>query len=273
MAFIGLRKPIVAPRTGLGIYETPFAFGKAIGITVNPSYAEGSLNADDVQIEYDKEFVSAEVSLNTNTIPKESRSSVFGHRVEEDGEILFNADDENGYVGMGWVSVEKEDGKKMFTGNFLHKVKFSEPNEDYATKGENIEYKTPSITGRAVAEDTGDWKSTKTFERVVDALNYIYEKMGYKLEKLDVKSEAGTTSGKTKITVTPEKTVENTYVYRIGADPQLPYFDAVCTSGYTTWDGTEEITAKTGDKILIVEITKDKKARKAGVASVTVTGV
>ena len=97
--------------------------------------------------------------------------------------------------------------------------------------------------------------------------------MGYKLEKLDVKSAAGTTSGKTKITVTPEKTVENTYVYRIGADPQLPYFDAVCTSGYTTWDGTEEITAKTGDKILIVEITKDKKARKAGVASVTETGV
>lgn len=272
MAFIGLRKPIVAPRTGLGVYETPFVFGKAIGITVNPSYAEGSLNADDVQIEYDKEFVSAEVGLNTNTIPKESRSSVFGHRVEEDGEILFNADDENGYVGTGWVSVEKVDGKKMFTGNFLHKVKFSEPNEDYATKGENIEYKTPSITGRAVAEDTGDWKSTKTFEKVVDAYNYIYEKMGYALEKLDVNSEAGTTSGKTKITVTPEKTVENTYVYRIGADPQPPYFDAVCTSGYTTWDGTEEITAKTGDKILIVEITKDKKARKAGVTSVTAMG-
>ena len=157
MAFIGLRKPIVAPRTGLGVYETPFVFGKAIGITVTPSYAEGSLNADDVQIEYDKEFVSAEVSLNTNTIPKESRTSVFGHKIEEDGEILFNADDENGYVGMGWVSVEKVDGKKAFTGNFLHKVKFSEPNEDYATKGENIEYKTPSITGRAVAEDTGDW--------------------------------------------------------------------------------------------------------------------
>lgn len=272
MAFIGLRKPIVAPRIEPGVYGMPFAFGKAIGITVNPSYAEGSLNADDVQIEYDKEFVSAEVGLNTNTIPKESRSSVFGHRVEEDGEILFNADDENGYVGMGWASVEKVDGKKMFTGNFLHKVKFSEPNEDYATKGENIEYKTPSITGRAVAEDTGDWKSTKTFEKVVDAYNYIYEKMGYALEKLDVNSEAGTTSGKTKITVTPEKTVENTYVYRIGTDPQPPYFDAVCTSGYTTWDGTEEITAKTGDKILIVEITKDKKARKAGVASVTAMG-
>lgn len=107
---------------------------------------------------------------------------------------------------------------------------------------------------------------------MVDAFNYIYEKMGYKFEKLNVRSEAGTSSGKTKITVTPEKTGKNTYVYRTGADPQVPYFDAVCSSGYTAWDGTEEIVAKTGEKILIVEITEDKKARKAGVASVTVMG-
>jgi hypothetical protein len=40
----------------------------------------------------------------------------------------------------------------------LYKVKFSEPSEDYATKGESIEYKTPSISGRAMANDEGNWK-------------------------------------------------------------------------------------------------------------------
>ena len=56
MAYIGLRKPIMAARKGYRDYQTPFAFGKAIGLTVTPNYAEGSLHADDAQSEYDKEF-------------------------------------------------------------------------------------------------------------------------------------------------------------------------------------------------------------------------
>ena len=55
-------------------------------------------------------------------------------------------------VGVGWISVEKVDGKRKYTGNFLPKVKYTEPTEEYQTKGENIEYKTPSITGKALAE-------------------------------------------------------------------------------------------------------------------------
>ena len=81
MAYIGLRKPIVGVRKSFGVYEAPYAFGKAIGITVTPNYAEGSLYADDIQAEYDKEFISADTTLNTNTIPLMARDSVFGHKM------------------------------------------------------------------------------------------------------------------------------------------------------------------------------------------------
>ena len=50
--------------------------------------------ADDMQSEYDKEFISAETTLNTNTIPLVARDSVFGHKTNEE-EIEFNADDES----------------------------------------------------------------------------------------------------------------------------------------------------------------------------------
>ena len=40
MAYIGLRKPIMAARKGYRDYETPFAFGKAIGLTVTPEYMQ-----------------------------------------------------------------------------------------------------------------------------------------------------------------------------------------------------------------------------------------
>ena len=156
-----------------------------------------------------------DVSLNTDTIPIVARTSVFGHKMNEQ-EIVFNADDEAGYVGCGWISVETFIKKKIHR-KFSSKVKFSEPSEEYATKGENIEYKTPSISGKSLTEEEdGDWKYVQAFETATEALAYIYEKMGYKLGDLTVKSAAGTTVGKTKLTVTPEKEGTNSYVYRLG---------------------------------------------------------
>ena len=43
MAYVGLRKPIIAKLLESGKYDKPFACGKAIGLQVNPNYAEGSI--------------------------------------------------------------------------------------------------------------------------------------------------------------------------------------------------------------------------------------
>ena len=156
MAYVGLRKPIIAKILESGEYDEPFACGKAIGLDVNPNYAEGSLNADDKQAEYDKEFTYAEVTLNTSTLPIAAHEKMFGHTVDTAKKnVKFNVDDQANYVGMAWVSVEKVDGVRNFIGNFLKKAKFTEPSESYSTKGDSIEYKTPSISGRALGLDDG----------------------------------------------------------------------------------------------------------------------
>ena len=155
MAYIGLRKPIIGKLdTETGKYSAPFAFGKAIGLQVTPSYAEGALNADDVQAEYDKVFNYADVTLNTSTIPIQAHHDMFGHTVEtETGKsIEFNANDENNYVGMGWITVEKVDGVRS--------------------------YKTPSITGRALAMEDGKWKSVGIFDTEAAALEWINGQFG-----------------------------------------------------------------------------------------------
>lgn len=271
MAYVGLRKPIIAQLKNDGTYDDPFAFGKAIGLQVTPNYAEGSLYADDGQAEYDKEFSYAEVTLNTSTIPIIAHDKMFGHKVTEKN-VKFNGDDQNNDVGVGWISVEKVNGVRSFIGNFLNKVKFSEPSEDYATRGESIEYKTPSITGRASTVDGGDWKETETFTTEAEAKNWIYEKFGKTMDTLNVQSAAGTTTGKTKLTVTPSKGGTSSYVYKTGKDVSLPGYNDVCNvnSGWTPWNGTEEIAAKTGDKIVVAEIlTEDSTAIKAGEGTVT----
>lgn len=274
MAYVGLRKPIIAPWIGNKTYGEPFAFGKAIGVQVTPNYAEGSLMADDEQAEYDKEFNYAELSLNTSTIPLKANNIMFGHTVDEERKnVRFNKDDQASYVGQGWISVEKVDGKRSFVGNILYKAKYTEPADDHTTKGDSIEYKTPSISGRASSDDDGDWKETQSFETAAEALNWIYEIFGKVMGTLTVSSAASeTATGKTKITVTEEAEGENKRYYKTGKNVAIPAYNDVCdkSRGWTEWNGTEEITAKTGDKIIIAEVTQDGNyARAAGEATVT----
>ena len=172
MAFVGLRKPMVGKMTNEKTYEKPEACGKAIGITVTPSYAEGGLYGDDAQVEYDKEFRYADVSLNTTDLPVAMHKAMFGRTAAAE-EVVYDVDDEAGYVGLAWVSVEKVDGVTKYVANFLPKVKFSEPAGEYATKGENIEYKTPTITGRALANADGVWKKTKSHATEQEAMTTI----------------------------------------------------------------------------------------------------
>ena len=102
-----------------------------------------------------------------------------------------------------------------------------------------------------------------------DTIFYVKDSSISELGTLNVQSVEGTTAGKTKITVTPEKEGSNSYKYKVAASPTIPTYDQVCSSGYTNWNGTDEITATTGQKIVVVEVDSDNKAKKAGEATIT----
>lgn len=90
-----------------------------------------------------------------------------------------------------------------------------------------------------------------------------------KIGELTINSVAGTSaSGKTKVTVSPSLSAGNSYKYKTASSVTVPEFGAECKSGYTAWDGVSEITATTGNKILIVEVDANNKAVKAGSATV-----
>lgn len=89
------------------------------------------------------------------------------------------------------------------------------------------------------------------------------------LRALTVTSVAGTASGDTAITVAPALLAGCSYKYKVAANPTMPKFDQICTTGYLAWDGVSDITAATGLKIVIVEVDADNEARGAGIATVT----
>ena len=86
---------------------------------------------------------------------------------------------------------------------------------------------------------------------------------------MTVISKSGTDTGKTALTVSPAKTGSNTYSYKTAESVDVPKLGAT-VEGYTSWNGTDEITATTNNDIVVVELTStDSKVVRAGKTKVT----
>ena len=100
---------------------------------------------------------------------------------------------------------------------------------------------------------------------VADVIEYLAKfQAGEILGTLTVTSTAGTSEGKTKLSVTPSLKSGNSYVYSTSptkiATPE--YLDDA--SGYTAWNGTAEITAEDGHFIAVYEVDSKKQILKFG---------
>lgn len=108
----------------------------------------------------------------------------------------------------------------------------------------------------------------KLWAEYLDGIAVVTVQGSGTLGTLTVSSAAGTTSGTTKLTVTPAKASGNQYKYKTGASAQnVVYGQNVQT--WTAWDGTSDITATTGQVVTVVECGSDYKAVASGSATVT----
>ena len=156
----------------------------------------GSLFADNKKSEYDKEFKYADVTLGTDTLPIQAHKVMFGHEVSEEGKsgtsIKNRTTDSSNYVGLGIYMDEKVDGLRKYVAMWIYKVKFAEGQESFKTKGDNIEYQTPSIGGQAIGIDDNLWKETMIYDTEKEAQDWIDEMAGI---KKDQTQEGGGESG------------------------------------------------------------------------------
>lgn len=83
---------------------------------------------------------------------------------------------------------------------------------------------------------------------------------------LTVASTAGSASGKTKITVTPDKAESNSYRYKV--DVAVPAIGEDC-SDWSEWDGSADIAAANGSTLVVAEVDSNGMAVKAGSVAVT----
>lgn len=87
------------------------------------------------------------------------------------------------------------------------------------------------------------------------------------LPRFTVNSVAGSTSGKTKITTDYTLGTGETYVYKVTDDPIVVKKGDSTSSGWSSWDGSADITAAT-DKIITVAVSKSSAVVAMGSATV-----
>lgn len=186
MAYYGLKKPIVAKRTAAGTYDIPqgglVQFARAIAFSVAPTFAEAALACDDdPHGEYEKEFVEADVTLGTDTVPVDVNEVLFGATASasasgtgaEVNVVTYKKDDQANEVGTAVIGDEVLHGVKKWVAVFLPRVKYADPGENFETKGSSITYKTPSIAGKAYAEADGTWRKRAVFGSEAEAVAWI----------------------------------------------------------------------------------------------------
>ncbi|MBP5309635.1 MAG: major tail protein [Lachnospiraceae bacterium] len=176
MAYVGLRKPYVAKYNRISkTYSDGFKYSHAVSLNITPNYAEASLFGDDMQVEYEKSFTNATISLGTTSTPIEAASVMFGHTVDlANKKVTYKATDEANYVGLGVIAPEKVDGENKFVALIVLSAKFADSSEAFSTKADSLTFTTPTIEGSAsAADDDGTWKITETFDDEASAEAFV----------------------------------------------------------------------------------------------------
>lgn len=186
MAKIGLTNiwwgKLTEEEDGTPSYDNPKTFGKAVSCKVSVTNNDATLYAEDALAESDKSFNSASVTLGVSDDDDTIFAPILGHTViggdkGDKGEMVRNANDVAPYIGLGRVITKMVNGAMKYKGEFLYKVKFSEPSQEDQTKGEKVDFKTPEIEGSAASLANGDWSAAQTFDTKDAAVAWVKNKL------------------------------------------------------------------------------------------------
>lgn len=195
MAFIGLRYPVAATfaQTADGTmptYSSGVVIGRAIQANLTRTHNSNPLYADDIIDEDDNSLTAMSLSLGLNDLLDEQRAALLGDIAVMSGDTTPTATgeyDEGGTgsapVGFGYIRVRRKAGATKYQACWYWKMTFVEDSEEAQTKGESIEWKTPTITGRAFGvyidgSGTPKFRRRKTFDTEAEAKAWLNTKAG-----------------------------------------------------------------------------------------------
>ena len=149
--------------------------GKLMAVKIDQNRSATKAYGDDGVAEQIAGFNYATVTLDTTFVPGKCEAVMFGNRYTAEGSgtperIVDNEDDDGEYTGFGFVYCDRQNGVDVHRLYWLYKVKWTNPNDVFTTKKENVEFKNPSITGEAYAGPDGNWRMRERYATAAEAI-------------------------------------------------------------------------------------------------------
>ncbi len=190
MAFVGLLYAVAAPiQTEADGQAITYGKGQVIGgmMTAEISYTRNSnpLYADDRVMEEDNSITGGTIKMGVDDVNDDARVMMLGDVKEGDaGEEVYHETGESApYVGTGYIRVRRKDNKTNYITYWVHKAIFGIGTESAKTKGQSIEWQTPTLEGSIMGVKNNAalqtrFRERRTFTKESEARAWLNKKAG-----------------------------------------------------------------------------------------------
>ena len=188
MAKIGLKYPVyaIATETTSAItYSGGAVMAKAVTAKLDITSNDEKLYADDVIAESDSSFSEGTVTIGVDDLYDAAKVALLGYiegatidPTAGTKELFAGSESVHAYVGFGFYGKVLRANVAKWRAIWLKKVQFSEPSDEFETKGATTTFKTPEIEGAIMVAVDGYWKEEGTFDTEAEAIAYLNTKAG-----------------------------------------------------------------------------------------------
>lgn len=183
MAYTGLINFYYAKMTedvvaGTTTYETPKRMGAAISLSETPTTNMSTLYAENGPSETASANGPTTAEVGVKELAPEVRADLLGQTINADGVLIQSREDRAPYVALGFQMTGESENDAFV---WLYKGKFSRPTTAGTTKGESVEFSTPTISATFIGRDSdGEEKASlvknETNQAIADAwFSKVYE--------------------------------------------------------------------------------------------------
>ena len=194
MAFVGMQHVVAAkitakPDNAMPTYSAGMVIGKAIQAELSITRNSNPLYADDVVAEDDNSITAMSVSIGMDDFSEEAQAylgllkEVTG--TGTDDKTYYETSGSADSAGLGYMRVRRKNGITTYQGVWVLDVLFGIESENSQTKGESIEWQTPTVTGKAAAHmittvDPNDpvFRMKKNFATAAACIDWLDEQAG-----------------------------------------------------------------------------------------------
>lgn len=173
MAYRGMAGITAAKKSTDGKYIDGFRCKNAMKFTIEPVYEDVSDYNDINDTEEEEIFAYADITLNKASLSAEEENKILG-RNASNIEILSAEGDRSAAIGFGFYA---RSGTK-YAAIWIHQIVFKEGGGEHNTRNDGVSYDTETLSGKAVPNEEGNWRTKRFFDTKKEAASWLDEMAG-----------------------------------------------------------------------------------------------